>query len=93
MQIYGPSQIHTAQPISAPHNLRIVEAQTTSTAAAQPSDQLDISEAGQIAARLSDMPDIRQDRVDAIRAALLDGTYETSDKLDTAVSRLLDEIG
>jgi anti-sigma28 factor (negative regulator of flagellin synthesis) len=38
-------------------------------------------------------PDIRQDRVNSIRAQIASGTYETAGKLDTAVSRLLDEIG
>ncbi len=38
-------------------------------------------------------PDIRQDRVQSIRAQIASGTYETAGKLDTAVNRLLDEIG
>jgi anti-sigma28 factor (negative regulator of flagellin synthesis) len=53
---------------------------------------LDISEAGQIAGRLADVPDIRADRVQELRAAILNGSYETEDKLSTAVDRLLDEI-
>ena len=46
-----------------------------------------------LAGRLSEIPDIRQGRVSAIKAAIASGTYETADKLNTAVSRLLDEIG
>jgi len=37
--------------------------------------------------------DIRLDRVNAIRAALADGSYETADKLDIALDRLLDRLG
>ena len=37
--------------------------------------------------------DIRLDRVNAIRAAIADGTYETDDKLDAALDRLLDRLG
>jgi negative regulator of flagellin synthesis FlgM len=37
--------------------------------------------------------DIRFDRVNAIRAAIADGTYETPDKLDIALDRLLDRLG
>jgi negative regulator of flagellin synthesis FlgM len=37
--------------------------------------------------------DIRLDKVAAIRAAIADGSYETSDKLDLALDRLLDAIG
>lgn len=91
MQIYGPSQIHGAQPINGPHASRAV--QPTSTSPASPvGDRLDISEAGQLAGRLAEVPDMRADRVRDIRAAILNGTYETQDKLNTAVDRLLDEI-
>jgi anti-sigma28 factor (negative regulator of flagellin synthesis) len=37
--------------------------------------------------------DIRFDRVNAIRAAIADGTYETPEKLDIALDRLLDRLG
>jgi len=91
MQIYGPSQIHGAQPINGPHTSRA--AQPTSTAGTSSiGDRLDISEAGQLAGRLAEVPDIRADRVRDIRAAILNGTYETEAKLNTAVDRLLDEI-
>ena len=36
---------------------------------------------------------IRTDRVAQIRQAIEAGTYETQDKLDIAIDRLLDEIG
>jgi hypothetical protein len=31
--------------------------------------------------------------VNAIRAAIADGSYETADKLDAALDRLLDRLG
>lgn len=37
--------------------------------------------------------DIRFDRVNAIKAAIADGSYETADKLDIALDRLLDRLG
>jgi len=37
--------------------------------------------------------DIRFDRVAAIKAAIADGSYETPDKLDVAIDRLLDRLG
>ncbi len=37
--------------------------------------------------------DIRFDRVNAIKAAITDGSYETADKLDIALDRLLDRVG
>lgn len=93
MQIYGPSQLHGAQSIQGPHSAnRAGQAQAGRTSAAA-GDQLDISSAGLLAARLDEIPAIRQDRVDSLRAAIASGKYETSDKLDAALEHLLDEIG
>ena len=91
MQIYGPSQIHGAQPISGPHATRAAQGASTPPAPSV-GDRLDISEAGQIAGRLADVPDIRAERVQELRIAIQSGSYETADKLSTAIDRLLDEI-
>lgn len=91
MHIYGPSQIHGAQSVAGPHSTRAAQAPAAPEPAAI-DDRLDISEAGQIAARLADVPDIRADRVAELRSAILNGTYETEQKLSTAIDRLLDEI-
>lgn len=91
MQIYGPSQIHGAQPINAPHTAR-ANPSTSVSGNSQIGDRLDISEAGQLAGRMADIPEIRADRVAELRSAILNGTYETDAKLDAALERLLDEI-
>lgn len=93
MQIYGASQLHGAQAISGPHtsSRTYSSSQTGSTAAA--SDDLQLSEAGQLASQLNDIPDVRQDLVNSIRAQIQAGTYETPERLSGAVSNLLDEIG
>lgn len=91
MQVHGPSQLHGAQPIHGPHHTRGAD-RAASPASPGIGDRVDISEAGQIADRMAEIPDIRAERVEQIRAALADGTYETAEKLDVAVERLLDEI-
>jgi negative regulator of flagellin synthesis FlgM len=91
MQIYGPSQIHGAQPISAPHSARATESSSVSPSSSM-GDRLDISEAGQLAGRLAELPEMRTDRVQELRTAILNGSYETDAKLDVALDRLLDEI-
>jgi flagellar biosynthesis anti-sigma factor FlgM len=91
MQVYGTSQIHGAQAINTPHSARAAEASPTASAPANV-DRLEISEAGQIAGRLAEIPEIRASRVEDIRTAILNGTYETDAKLSTALDRLLDEI-
>jgi negative regulator of flagellin synthesis FlgM len=92
MQIYGPAHLHGPQPIGPPHSSRV------SRPAVQPDtssiqDELEISDAARMADQAREVPEIRQDRVDAIRAKIAAGTYETQEKLETAVERLLDEIG
>ncbi|HTU25377.1 MAG TPA: flagellar biosynthesis anti-sigma factor FlgM [Pirellulales bacterium] len=91
MQIYGTSQLHGAQSINTPHSQRASE--TRSTAAPNQTDEVDLSPAAQLVGQVNDIPDIRQDRVAALKAAIANGTYETADKLNTAVDRLFDEIG
>lgn len=92
MQIYGPASLHGPQSIGAPHNARPA-APTQPTRSTSAADEVQISAQADAASRLADIPDIRQDRVQAIRAAIAEGTYETSDKLSGALDRLLDEIG
>jgi negative regulator of flagellin synthesis FlgM len=93
MQINGPSYIHAPHAANAPHATRGTQAAGAANTPASIGDQLDISAAGQLADRLSEIPDIRHDKVNALRAAIAGGSYETDDKLNVALDRLLDEIG
>jgi negative regulator of flagellin synthesis FlgM len=92
MHIYGPSQLHGPQSIGSPHGARPAQSMTRSEAP-QIADEVDISEAARLVEQIQQMPDIREDRVDAVRQQIADGAYETSDKLNAALERLLDEIG
>jgi negative regulator of flagellin synthesis FlgM len=92
MHIYGPSQLHGPQSISAPHSVRGAQPMSRPEST-QIADEVDISEAAQLVEQVHQFPDIREDRVEAVRQQIAAGTYETSDKLDTAIERLLDEIG
>ena len=91
MQIHGIASIHGAQPISGPHR--------TQAAQSAPSadswfgvDELEISPEANLVSQVRDLPDIRADRVAEVRAQIADGAYETDEKLDIALGRLLDEI-
>jgi len=92
MQIYGPAHLHGAQPISAPHAARINRpAETPQSGPIQ--DEFQLSEAGQMIEKARDLPDVRWHRVNQIRAQIAEGTYETEEKMQVALGRLLDEIG
>ena len=92
MQINGPAHVHSAQPINAPHRTQAT-ADTQASGYLESADQLDISQEADLVSRVREMPDVRTDRVAELRAAISSGAYETADKLELAVERLLDEIG
>ena len=92
MQIYGPAHVHGPQAVSAPHAARSASS-TSQVESPKIQDEVNISDTARLVEQAKQAPDIRQDRVQSIRAQIASGTYETSGKLDTAVSRLLDEIG
>ena len=94
MQIQGPAHLHGPQPINAPHRTNTPRpAQPTGDANLSGTDQVDISQEANLASRIRDLPEIRHDLVARIRGEIEAGSYETDEKLDTAVTRLLEEIG
>jgi negative regulator of flagellin synthesis FlgM len=93
MQINGLTQLHGTQSINAPHFNRSSAPSTSTGSSVDTTDELQLSTAAQMASKLSEIPDIRWDRVNAIKTAIADGSYMTDDKVNMAVDRLLDEIG
>ena len=91
MQIYGPSSAHGPHSVNHTHLDRTREPQTNHRLEV-PSDEVEISDMAQVLESLSTIPDVRQERIDAVREAIANGTYETDEKLNAALERLLDEI-
>ena len=99
MQIYGPYRVSTTQANSGPQrNQPQKPAETASKPSATPMDQLDLSQgAGSVnrlgaTAPVAGNGEIRIDRVAEIRRQIADGSYETPEKLDAALERMLDQI-
>lgn len=55
-------------------------------------DQVELSDHVRLLDRLREMPNVRTELVNAVKQAIADGTYDTPDKLDTAVARMLDDL-
>ena len=92
MQIQGPSQVHGAHGINAPHFAqRTPAAQATPTSGAV--DRVDISPAAQAASQAAETGDVRNELVNMIRSQISAGTYDTPDKMEVAMERLLDQMG
>ena len=56
------------------------------------SDRVELSAHARYLDQLRSAPDVRVDRIDQIRGAIADGSYETGEKLDRAVARLIDDL-
>jgi negative regulator of flagellin synthesis FlgM len=90
MQIHGTNRIHGPQGVNAPHFTSRPNGpqQTPSTGSA---DRVDISPAAEAAMAAESSP-IRHALVNSIRRQIADGTYDTPDKMEMALNRLLDEM-
>jgi negative regulator of flagellin synthesis FlgM len=93
MNIFGVFSTHGAQALGG---VKGVESAKAAQAAAQQGvgevhDSVTLSVDAVRAAEGT--ADIRFDKVNAIRAAIADGSYETPEKLDLALERLLDRLG
>jgi len=67
-------------------NLTSVASRTSSR------DQVQVSEVARWLQEMDRLP-IRQDKVAAAKAAIANGTFDTDDRLATAVNRMIDDIG
>ena len=90
MKIRGPARMGGADPIRSSGPLRPQAVKGTSPASK--ADRVEISEMAKFLEKLSRLPDIRQGKVDAVKAELARGTYETPEKLETAINALLYDL-
>ena len=92
MQIHGPVKVHGPQIVNAPHQNSVSRPQAVN-GGLQQVDQLDISDEARAASEALEAAPMRHERVAEIRTQIANGTYETSEKLEAAFDRLLDELG
>ena len=90
-RITGAGVASSAQPIYPRLAAFGVEA-GQSASVATPRDHVEISPLGQMLDGISRLPDIRHEKVEEIRQQIASGTYETPEKIQVALDRLLDEL-
>jgi len=93
MEIYGAGGPQGPQPIYPRLAEFTVDAGQAAQAGSVPRDRVEISPLGQMLDGIARLPEIRHERVEEIRHQILAGTYETPEKLELAMDRLLDELG
>jgi negative regulator of flagellin synthesis FlgM len=91
MEIFGAGGTQGPQPIYprlAAFNLDGGQAVHAGT----PRDHVEISPLGQLLDGIGQMPEIRHEKVEEIRRQIAANTYETPDKLEAALDRMLEEL-
>ena len=84
-------------PTAAPVEVVAPEA-TTGTAASNgveatvTTDSVEFSQHAQLLEKIHQLPEVRQDKIDAIKDSIANDAYLTNDKLDIAVNRMIDEM-
>jgi negative regulator of flagellin synthesis FlgM len=91
MEIYGAGGAQGPQPIYPRLAAFGVDAGQTVNAGT-PRDHVEISPLGQMLDGISRLPEIRQEKVEEIRQQIAAGTYETPEKIQLALDRLMDEL-
>ena len=91
MEIFGAGGTQGPQPIYPRLAAFSLDAGQTVQAGA-PRDHVEISPLGQLLDGISQLPAIRYERVEEVRRQIAAGSYETPEKLELALDRLLDEL-
>jgi negative regulator of flagellin synthesis FlgM len=93
MDISGPGSVGGPGPIR-PSDVRATgEVGSAPQGIEIPADEVEFSAAAQMLERLSADPQVREARLQEIQAQIAAGTYETPEKLEAAIMRMLSEIG
>lgn len=91
MEIHGAGGAQGPQPIY-PRLAAISLDASQTVQAGTPRDQVEISPLGQMLDGISRLPEIRHEKVEAIRREIASGVYDTPERLEIALDRLLDEF-
>jgi negative regulator of flagellin synthesis FlgM len=84
--VYGNNGLNMVRPDQRPNETG------AKPAVSKPQDQVEISEAAQMLSRMQE-PEIRMDKVQQVRQAIAQGTYETPEKINVAIDRILKDLG
>jgi negative regulator of flagellin synthesis FlgM len=83
--------IGSSTPISSPTPGGSPKPPTNDSTAAPLTDRVELSGIGHLLSKLK-TNDVRADKVASVKSAINDGSYESDDKLDVAIDRMLDDM-
>lgn len=88
--------IQTTGGVSGPDPIqpnRYAAAKIHKAASTNRTDKAEISDTARFLGMLREVPPIRKEKVEALRAMIAAGTYETPERIAGAVDKLLEELG
>lgn len=89
------NDIHGIHPSIAAKPIEPVQNVVHSAPMAEPaavSDTVEISAAARLAAKVHDLPEVRTELVQRVKTEIAAGTYETSERIDATIDRLMEEL-
>jgi flagellar biosynthesis anti-sigma factor FlgM len=86
--IQGPGNLRPIQPAQPSRAAPIRPQQAPDRA----NDTVEISQVASLLAKVEDIPEVRAEKIAAIRAQIEAGTYITPEKIDITAERLLREL-
>ena len=91
-EIPGINHFQAAQVMRTATGYGVSKAGSVETPSSQsPDDSVEISQVATYLQKILEAPDVRQDKVQAVRQSLADGSYDVDARLDEALNRFLDE--
>lgn len=91
MEVRGLSSASPLSPINRPESTPGLE-KSQATGPTSPKDEVEISAVGKMLDDASRTPGIREQRLAQIKAAIEAGTYETPEKLELALNRMVEQL-
>ena len=92
MEVNGPGSLFNAFPVRPTGSVPNVE-KPAGAKSNGPNDDVEISAVGKMFNRLSQSPKVRAERLTRIKAEIDAGIYETPEKLEAALLKMMNEIG
>ena len=93
MDVSGLGSVGGAGSVRSAPPSGIATSDASSAAPASPKDELELSEVGRALDQVGDTSEVRAERLNQIKESIDNGTYDTDEKLDVALSRMFDAFG
>ena len=93
MDVSGIGSVSGTAPARAVTSTTAVEQSEAAATVSTPRDELEISSAGKMLDRLSETPEVRAERLAQIKEAIENGSYDTDEKLEAALSKMFGTLG